>query len=85
MIRMQQRGVKDKTIDLIRDYGEGHYHKGAWVTCFNNKAYEKAIRSLPTLKKEIDRARKLYIVEIDSKLITVAPRTKKLKKDCRHY
>ncbi len=81
--RMQQRGIKEETINLIRDFGEGHYRKGAWRTCFNNRSYKEALSSLPGRKQELDKARKFYIVEIDGVLITAAPITSKLKRNCK--
>jgi len=57
-------------------------HKGADVTFLDKKGREQLRRSWRKNPKDLERAEKLHLVEIDGAFITAFYKTKHMKRDC---
>jgi hypothetical protein len=80
--RIQQRSVPETVINLVIKYGVTKRHKGADVTFLDKKGRDQLRRSWRKNPKDLERAEKLHLVEIDGAFITAFYKTKHMKRDC---
>ena len=80
--RTQQRCISENVVNLVIRYGVTKRHKGADVTFLDKKGREKLKKSWSNNPKDLERAQKVHLVEIDGRFITAFYKTKHMKRDC---
>lgn len=80
--RTQQRCIPENVVNLVIRYGVTKRHKGADVTFLDKKGREKLKKSWSNNPKDLERAQKLHLVEIDGTFVTAFYKTKHMKRDC---
>ena len=80
-VRMKQRGVDQQMLDLLLDFGSIVPAGGANYICFDNCSWEQVNRQVDLNKINRSKLRKLYAVEIGGRIVTVAHRLKRIRKN----
>ncbi len=71
--RWQQRGFKDKVINLILNYGKIHPARGgASKVVFGEKECQKLLNDMDKMKKDAIKAKNKYLIIKEEKVITMA-------------
>lgn len=79
--RMSQRGISNELIELVFEYGESHVHDGADVTSIQKEKI-KELRLESCLSNQVlDKLSRIYVVEIDGRIITTSHRYKRFKRN----
>ncbi len=79
--RIQQRGIRDRAVEIVLEYGKYGYHKGGQVYLMDKRSRKRAEAALGTEYRQIaDRLDIYVVVALDSTLIiTGAHRLCRLK------
>lgn len=82
-LRKQQRGVPAPAIEFLQDWGIArHCGGGREKYYFNSRTWERFSRANPQDAKRFAKMRNMYVViGDDGSLVTVAHRTKAVRKD----
>ena len=79
--RMQQRGIPERVLPLLLEYGEEEYdHHGAILLYFNKRARRRISRAVPGYElKRLQRALDAYaVLDKDGAVVTVGYRTQRI-------
>ena len=77
--RMQQRGISLKDLDLLFEFGKTEHVHCSDKTYFDKCSFGKLLKSGRCSGGQIDRIRKMYVVECDGWIVTVGHRTKRIR------
>lgn len=82
-LRKEQRGAPAQGIELLQDWGIArHCGGGREKYYFDSRTWERFARANPQDAKRFSKMRNWYVViGDDGSLVTVAPRTKAVRKD----
>ena len=80
--RVQQRSISETVINLVIRYGITKRHNGADVTFLDKKGRERLRKSWCNNPKDLERAAKVHLVEVDGAFVTAFYKTKHMKRDC---
>lgn len=79
--RLQQRGIPDKILPLLFEFGEEEYdHHGTITLFFNKRARQRLSKAVPQNEwKHIQGALNTYaVVDVDGCVVTVGHRTQRI-------
>lgn len=77
-IRMKQRGISFTDLDLLFEFGKTEHVQSSDKTYLDRTACDRLKDSGRCSGSQIDRLRKLYVVECDGWIVTVGHRTKRI-------
>lgn len=81
MKRMQQRGIPERVLPLLFEYGEEEYdHHGTVTLYFNKRSRERLSKTMPEDElKRLTNALNAYVVlDKDGAVVTVGHRTQRI-------
>jgi hypothetical protein len=81
--RMQQRGISQKMVELVMDFGAIEHHRGGEIYAMDSHAMNKLKRSVQCSAQTWDRVKKRYVVVASGHLVTVGHRYHHFKRN-RH-
>lgn len=79
--RMQQRGIPERVLPLLFEYGEEEYdHHGTMMLYFNKRARQRLVKALPHDElKCLQNALNAYVIlDNDGAVVTVGHRTQRI-------
>jgi hypothetical protein len=78
--RMQQRGIPERALDALLDFGKtAHVDGGREIVYFDKAARRKLAKQNPAAAREADRLQRTYaILSIDGTVITVGHRYRRI-------
>lgn len=79
--RMQQRGIPERVLPLLFEYGEEEYdHHGTMLLFFNKRARQRMEKVVPHVElKGLQRALNAYaVLDKDGAILTVGHRTQRI-------
>lgn len=79
--RMQQRGIPERVLPLLFEYGEEEYdHHGTMLLYFNKRARQRMEKAIPHDElKQIQGALNAYaVLDNDGAIVTVGHRTQRI-------
>ncbi len=84
-VRMQQRAIPPLAVEVFERFGSSMRHEGATILYMDKKARKRVEEAFggPRSVRVIERWLDLYVCIEGGKIITVAPRTQKLKRDVK--
>ena len=82
LLRMQQRGIKERTFSLLKDYGHFTYSRGAVVLSLNKteKSYIRSDLSKQAFKKVEKELNSYFVISQNGTIITAAKAYKKVRR-----
>lgn len=80
-LRMQQRGITQRDIDVLLQFGHSEFHRGREIVSFDRRSWLTLLNSKQIVLSECERLRKQYVILDGGTVITVAHKTKHFKKD----
>ena len=82
LLRMQQRGIKERTFSLLKDYGHFTYSRGAVVLSLNKieKSFLRSDLGKHAFKKVEKELNSYFVMSQDGTVITAAKSFKKVRR-----
>lgn len=79
--RMQQRGIRERVLPLLFEYGEEEYdHHGTMMLYFNKRSRQRLSKAMPQDElKRLSSALNAYaVLDKDGAVVTVGHRTQRI-------
>ena len=83
VLRMQQRGISQRDIYVLLQFGHSEFHQGREIVSFDRRSWLALLNSKLIALSECEHLRNQYVVLNGGEIVTVAHKTKHFKKD-RH-
>ncbi len=78
---MTQRGISRDLVDIIGNYGRARFSSGAVIIDMNEECINSYLGEDPAPQRQvIDKLKKVYLVTVDSTVVTVSRTNKSYKK-----
>jgi len=80
--RMQQRGINERAINLLFEFGATMFHRGAEVFYFNEKSLKKLNKSQKCKPQLFEKVKDNYLVFGNGCIVTVGHHFSRFRRDC---
>jgi len=79
--RMTQRGISRDLVEIVGNYGRARFSNGAVIIDMDEEGINSYLGEDPApLRQVIDKLKKVYLVTVDSTVVTVSRTNKRYKK-----
>ena len=79
--RMTQRGISRDLVEIVGNYGRARFLNGAVIIDMDEEGINSYLGEDPAPQRQvIDKLKKVYLVTVDSTVVTVSRTNKRYKK-----